>query len=252
MAIDSLKNSKFKVYTAIIGINQVCKQSSDSKLKSLLYLFTVIIGVAIFSCEKPPELPTTPSITFESVRFASGANGFDSLIVTIGFEDGDGDLGLMGSENDPPYQPLNYPRNAQGEFILFGDPEAPAEFNVCDFITDTDVTGDEIADTVYVEINQNSFNIEVDYFIKRGESYEEFDWRREFGPFSCITFDGRYPPLNTAEFERPLAGSLSYSMLSSGFLPLFGNDTLQLRVQIKDRALNTSNIVESPDFVVGQ
>ena len=82
--------------------------------------------------------------------------------------------------------------------------------------------------------------------------YDEFDWRREFGQFSCITFDGRYPPLNSEDFERPLAGSLSYSMISSGFLPLFGNDTLQLRIQIKDRALNISNIVESQDFVVGQ
>ena len=140
----------------------------------------------------------------------------------------------------------------KGDFILFGDPEAPTEYHVCDFVTDMDVTGDEILDTVYVEINQNSFNIEIDFFLKRDGIYEEFDWRREFGQFSCITFDGRYPPLNTAEFERPLAGSLSYSMVSSGFLPLFGNDTLQLLIQIKDRALNNSNIVESGDFVIGQ
>ena len=203
-------------------------------------------------CERPPELPNTPTISFESVRFATGTNGFDSLIVVIGFEDGNGDLGLEGSENFPPYQPLNFPKNDQGDFILFGDPEAPTEYHVCDFVTDMDVTGDEILDTVYVEINQNSFNIEIDFFLKRDGIYEEFDWRREFGQFSCITFDGRYPPLNTAEFERPLAGSLSYSMVSSGFLPLFGNDTLQLLIQIKDRALNNSNIVESGDFVIGQ
>ena len=220
-------------------------------LKHILF-FTLLLGFAIVSCERPPELPLTPSITFESVRYAPGPSGFDSLIVTIGFEDGNGDLGLLGSENDPPYQPLIFPRNGQGDFILFGDPEAPAEFHVCDFVTDLDVTGDEIADTVYVEINQNSFNIEVDFFLKQDGQYEEFDWRREFGQFSCITFDGRYPPLNSAEFERPLAGSLSYTMLSSGFLPLFGNDTLQLQIQIKDRALNISNTVESPDFVVGQ
>lgn len=222
------------------------------KLKLLQPLLLALLGLVIFCCEKPPELPVTPSITFESVRFAPGPSGFDSLIVTIGFQDGDGDLGLTGADNAPPYQPLNFPRNAQNEFILFGDPEAPEEFHVCDFVTDLDVTGDEIPDTVYVEINQNSFNIEVDYFIKRDGQYQEYDWRREFGPFSCITFDGRYPLLNSAEFERPLAGSLSYTMISSGFLPIFGNDTLQLRVEIKDRALNISNTVESPDFVVGQ
>ncbi len=222
------------------------------KLKTHKLLLTAIAAILIISCEKPPELPFTPSITFESVRYAPGPNGFDSLIVSVAFEDGNGDLGLTGSDNSPPYQPLNYPRNSQGDFILFGDPEAPTVYNVCDFVTNLDVTGDDILDTVYVEINQNSFNIEVDFFLKRNGEYEEFEWRREFGPFSCITFDGRYPPLNTAEFERPLAGSLSYSMISSGFVPLFGNDTLQLRIQIKDRALNVSNIVESPDFIVGQ
>ena len=222
------------------------------KLKSLRPLFLFVLAISILSCEKPPELPLTPSITFESVRYAPGPSGFDSLIVSIGFQDGNGDLGLLGSDNDPPYQPLNFPRNSSGDFILFGDPEAPEEFHVCDFVTDLDVTGDEIPDTVYVEINQNSFNIEIDFFLKRDGQYQEYDWRREFGPFSCITFDGRYPPLNSAEFERPLAGSLSYSMISSGFLPIFGNDTLQLRIQIKDRALNISNTVESPDFVVGQ
>jgi len=207
--------------------------------------------MVIIGCERPPELPNTPIINFESVRFATGTNGFDSLIVSIGFEDGNGDLGLEGSENAPPYQPLDFPLNAQDDFIFFGDPEAPTEFHVCDFVIQ-DVTDDEILDTVYVEINQNSFNIEVDFFLKQDGIYDEFDWRREFGQFSCITFDGRYPLLNTAEFDRPLAGSLSYSMVSSGFLPLFGNDTLQLRIQIKDRALNISNTVESKDFVVGQ
>lgn len=222
------------------------------ELKELLIGFLLVLAVATLSCERPPELPNTPSIAFESVRFAPGPNGFDSLIVTIGFEDGNGDLGLRGSENDAPFNPLNFPTNSNGELILFGDPEAPSEFHVCDFVTDIDVNNDQINDTVFVEINPNSFNIEVDFFVKRDGSYQEFDWRREFGPFSCITFDGRFPPLNSEEFERPLAGSLSYSMVSSGFLPLFGNDTLQLRVQIKDRSLNVSNVTESPDFIVGQ
>ncbi len=223
-------------------------------LSSFSSRFILALGVlaGVWACERPPELPVQPTITFQEVRFAPGPNGFDSLVVTIGFEDGDGDLGLLGSENDPPFNPLNFPTNSSGDFILFGDPEAPEDFNVCDFVTDIDINNDQINDTVHVEVNPNSFNIDVDFFIKRNGEYSEFDWRREFGPFSCITFDGRFPPLNSEEFERPLAGSLSYSMVSSGFLPIFGNDSLQLRIQIKDRALNFSNIAESPDFIVGQ
>lgn len=243
-----LKISKFKVHTAIVWLYLANNIILNPKLKRGL----LFVGIVIIGCDKPPELPTTPSINFESVRFATGTNGFDSLIVVIGFEDGNGDLGLLGSENQPPYHPYDFQINAQGDFILFGDPEAPSEFHVCDFVTDIDVTGDEIADTAYIVINQNSFNIEIDFFLRRDGAYEEFDWRREFGQFNCITFDGRYPILNSEDFERPLAGSLSYSMVSSGFLPLFGNDTLQLRIEIKDRALNISNTVESQDFVVGQ
>ncbi len=239
-----------KLMPRLFGLNRFNPTRILNRL-TYLTVFTLIFGA--LSCERPPELPTNPVITFESVRFATGVNFFDSLIITVGFEDGDGDLGLTGlaSDSEPPYQLFNYFTNSAGEFIRFGDPEAPDEFHACDFDI-FDIDADTRNDTIYAEINQNHYNIEVDLFVLRDGVYTEYDFRREGGRQFCETFDGRFPPLNSEEFERPLAGELEYAMVGSGWLPIFGNDTVQLRVRIRDRALNVSNWAESADFVIGQ
>jgi hypothetical protein len=39
-------------------------------------------------------------------------------------------------------------------------------------------------------------------------------------------------------------------MENFGFVPYFRNDTLKLRIRIIDRALNTSNVIETPEFTL--
>ena len=63
-------------------------------------------------------------------------------------------------------------------------------------------------------------------------------------------FDGRFPLLNSSDRERPLEGKLTYKMKSAGFELLFRQDTLMLEVFIIDRALNISNTITTPDFVL--
>ena len=88
MTEDSVKNSKFKVCTTIVRLYLAIYTILNPKLKHVLFSSLLLVGVVFISCEKPPELPNTPSITFESVRFATGPSGFDSLIVAVGFQDG--------------------------------------------------------------------------------------------------------------------------------------------------------------------
>lgn len=112
----------------------------------------------------------------------------------------------------------------------------------------------EILDTLYLTVNPNHFNIEVDFLIKDPSSttpehpgWRLYDWRRE----RCLTFDGRFPVLS--ETSTALEGTIRYSMNSLGFVPIFGlNKTLKLRVQIKDRALNTSQWIETREFTLDQ
>jgi len=53
----------------------------------------IVVLLVFASCERPPELSSTPRIEYLSVEFKVVENGQDSLIVTVSFEDGDGDLG---------------------------------------------------------------------------------------------------------------------------------------------------------------
>lgn len=103
-----------------------------------------------------------------------------------------------------------------------------------------------LKDTLYFEKNPNHHNIEINFFFKTSPTAEpeEYDWEKEL----CRTFDARFPELENT--ERPLEGTIRYAMASFGLLKLFGNYHLNLKIQIKDRALNRSNIIETGDFTL--
>lgn len=103
----------------------------------------------------------------------------------------------------------------------------------------------QIRDTLYYTPNPNHYNIEVDFLVKDPSvpgGFREFDWQKEF----CTTFDGRFPVFS--DKNSSIDGTLRYSMTSLGFKALFSIKTLKLRVSIKDRKMNESNIIETPEF----
>ncbi|MFN8353810.1 MAG: hypothetical protein U0Y10_05180 [Spirosomataceae bacterium] len=69
------------------------------------------LSVAIWGCIKEPDFSTTPYITFQSIRKIVATDAFsqgkkDSLIVTVFFQDGDGDLGMTQTEFQDAKSPL--------------------------------------------------------------------------------------------------------------------------------------------------
>lgn len=71
-------------------------------MKANLYLILIIFITSLIGCIKPPDYPIEPEIQF--LRFTKNTmnQGFlneDSLLVTISFTDGDGDLGDHDSLN---------------------------------------------------------------------------------------------------------------------------------------------------------
>lgn len=105
----------------------------------------------------------------------------------------------------------------------------------------------QIRDTLYYTPNPDHYNIEVDFLIKDPGApggFREFDWQQEF----CTTFDGRFPVFS--DKQSSIDGTLKYSMTSLGFTSLFSIRTLKLRVSIKDRARNKSNVIETPEFTL--
>ncbi|WP_192349502.1 hypothetical protein [Algoriphagus sp. Y33] len=218
------------------------------RLKSYLGIFFLLILAA--ACINPPDnFPSVPKITFESIEYAP-TSGSDSLIIGIDFEDAEGDLGLSGTDNAPPFHEFDFQRTSAGELITYSTrpPDAPS-YNQLDWLVNPLVGNVKVNDTIWVKQNPNQFNIFIKFFIKRNGQFTEFRWQ---DPPFYTTFNGRFPRILTTEEGQAVEGNIKYGMLSSGWESIFRNDTLQIAVEIQDRALNKSNEVFSPEVTLSQ
>ena len=216
-------------------------------------LWFLLIFFSIVACEDRPTFPLTPAINLNEYYFKQIQDlSLDSLIIKLQFEDGNGDLGLDATETNPPYHLLDV-IVIDGDTLKYGDNDTLPEYNCIDYEIlrkETSVDGSLVvtADTIYVIRNPDHFNFFLTFLIK-----EDDGSFREFNPAldrNCAPpYHGRYFVLNTARDIRPLTGELQYSLLS-GFRLLFRNDIIKIRIQIQDRSLNKSNIIETDEFSI--
>jgi hypothetical protein len=218
------------------------------RFKSHLGLFFLFI--ASFSCISPPEdFPSVPRITFESLEFVS-LPGPDSLIVDLKFQDAEGDLGLSSTDVFPPFNSINYQRDAAGNLITYSKrPTQAPSYNPIDWVIDPIINNQVVKDTVWITQNPNQYNIFVRFFIKRNGKFTEFKWS---DPPFFTTFNGRFPRILTSEEAQAVEGNIKYGMLSSGWQSIFRTDTIRIDVEIQDRQLNRSNLVSSPEVTLKQ
>ena len=224
----------------------------------------VIISVFVSACFNPPDFPIIPQIEYESVDYVEYGTGFDtefdSIILKIKFKDGDGDLGLSSTETSPPYNNKFYFLQPNGEYVTYDTKRTNPNYDTLpDFVKPYNCVNWEVfrqnnavVDTFYFQLNPDFYNITVDYLVKNPDgTFTEFKWEEAFNYPSCGgTFDGRFPILFKEKPGAPLEGTIRYGMGSTGFKILFSIKTLKLRIQIKDRALNKSNIIETPEFTL--
>jgi hypothetical protein len=233
-------------------------------------LVVVIFAISLNSCFDAPTYPTTPNIEYKNIQFidvTTDPSAFDSLILTVKFKDGDGDLGLSPDEvgcytvdgKKTCYNDKFYYQFSNGTFITYKTKRTNPNYDTLPAFVkpynciNWEVTkvNDVVKDTLYFTLNQDHYNIFVDFLVKQSDgSFKEFDWRTEFNYPNCgIPFDGRFPVLaKDVTKKSPLEGEIRYAMTSVGFLVLFSTKTLKLRVSIQDRALNKSNVIETPEF----
>lgn len=244
-------------------------------------LGVITMGISVTTCFDPPEFPVVPEIQFKDVYFGDNPvpNLPDSIVISVSFTDGDGDLGLSSSDDDCINPDICY--NNRFYFIDVTDPGFPAcrNTNTCklvnfaarkkpqydtlpDFETPYNCinwevirNGQTVVDTLYFQLNPDHYNIFVDYLIKQPNgTFEEYDWNSEFVYPGCVVdpYYGRFPILFKETPGSPLEGVINYALKSSAFNIIFSTRTLKLRVYIKDRALNVSNVIETPEFTLQQ
>ncbi len=113
-------------------------------------------------------------------------------------------------------------------------------------ITYTDGDGD-IGLQPYETVDPYRYNYYLRFFQKyNGEIFE-------IKPADTnVTFNGRIPMLTPTGRNKNIKGQISMFMDLYYARPLFKNDTIDIKfeVYIKDRALHTSNLVETPFFTI--
>lgn len=167
-----------------------------------------IVLMSLTGCPSEPEWPVTPFISFQSAELISKDR--DTVVTTIRFRDGDGDLGL----------------NTEDLNGLFAD---------------TNPNG---------TVNLNSYNFWIDIFrklptIERWDSISPvvLSSGREF-----IGFYGRFPRLSDNTKPAPLEGSISHKISAAGGFPIPSSvqfADFKFRIRILDRSRNRSNRIET-------
>jgi len=178
-------------------------------MKNTLIILLFGLLSSLSACYEKPDFPNAPTITFDkiekfTVQDAATLATKDSIIISINFQDGDGDLGLAIGDTLSPYQ-------------FFNDDGS---------------------------INFNYTNHKVSVFIQEGETFVPF-----ILPNAELGYDGRFQPLFEEGKSNPLEGTLRRRLNFShnNFAP---NTVMKFEVQIMDRALNLSNVVETDTVVI--
>jgi len=232
------------------------------------YVLTLGILSVLTGCFEAPNFPDNPSIAFEDVEFKEGATAFDSLIVSIHYEDGDGDLGIDNNFTDDKYSEGFFYTFSSGDLVSIKDigeainiedfagnvvPPYEHPFTCSNWIETPTLNGTVVNDTLFYVPNPDHFNIFVKFLYRDinanpDDPFKVFDWvagdennaDKECG----VPVDGRFPLLkDPSDSNAPIEGTLRYAIVSIGLISFFKDRELKLEVFIKDRKLQDSNTV---------
>ncbi len=234
--------------------------------KALMPALLILIMTACF--EKAPLFSTVPSIEFSNLCYSEGFNetDADTLVLTLKFKDGDGDLGLSAGDpldNAGKYSEKNYFTLGNSVKISYKDKRTNPKYkSLPAFLPPFSCTNWEVVkdanqlpvDTIYFEYNAYHNNILIDFYTKNNDgTFTKYDFTKFFIYPNCAVggYNGRFPILsNDLNKKSPLEGTIKYNLKSPYFLLTFSIKTLKIKVTIIDRVLNKSNELETPEFTL--
>ena len=213
-------------------------------------LLSLVIILVFTGCYNDPDFGEVPRLTDISVYTKSLSSSTDSLVIRVGFEDGDGDLGLRENE-EPEFYLLPNPVTGEVPWIYDKNDPEQIDYNCRDF-RDIDVdTSDTLdrRDTVRIEYNDAYFNFGITLFRKKDSQYQEVSLVER--NLDCgAPLGGRFFPLkDDLDTPSPLKGVLEWGTVGAYSL-LYRNDTLRVDVVVRDRAGNVSNTITLEDFTL--
>jgi len=139
-------------------------------------VFVVLLAFLSEACDIIPTFDRKPIISFKEIKSFRSATGGDSVVVTITFRDGDGDLGLDPFDTVPPFNSFN----------LVNGVRQPNEL-------------------------RNNYHIAILKRIGRDDAgrpnYEPVEF-----PTPGFNFNSRFPRLNVDGKSGPIEGDLDYSI----------------------------------------
>ncbi|MCS7018716.1 MAG: hypothetical protein RMJ87_01255 [Cytophagales bacterium] len=170
--------------------------------------------VVLSGCFREPDYSVVPEIAFQNIVVRPARfPQTDSIAIFITYRDGDGDLGLSDQDINPPFN-----------------------------ITNSDGTP-----------NRFYYNYWINIFKK-----ERGRFVRVVFTDPSVTLNGRFPRLNNLPSRTAIEGSLRYGFnlfyaFADAYRPRISRgDTVRFEVQLVDRQLNLSNIVQTDEIVIGQ
>ena len=243
----------------------------------------LLISILFSSCYPSPTFPEKPEIELENFYFVENSQT-DSLVISLSFTDGDGDLGLSNLDTDFPYHQFNVFSSETGEelheiaafddsvtlsdlisnAIRFEDKRTGKVDSLPPYISPYKCTrwktnftldnGQTIEDTLYYQRNPYYYNFYVQFYYKEtvNSEFQELNFD-EIGANCNSNYHGRFPLLLERNKEdKPLEGTITYSVTGSGLSMILDRKILKLRLFIYDRALNRSNPVETKEFILSE
>lgn len=222
-----------------------------------------LIGAVVFmaivdSCFSPPIYSIVPEIEFDNIYYgkAKAGVGLDSIVISLKFKDGDGDLGLNTTEADTVFRLQSY-FTFQGALVTYKIKRQNPSLGLPDFVTPFSCTNWDVRknnsgvvlDTLYTVYNPNYYNIFVDFYVND----IRFDPATYFTYPGCSIggYNGRFPVLSVDIGKKsPLDGKITYSLKGVAFDFLFSINQLKLKIRIQDRALHKSNEITTPAFTL--
>ena len=249
----------------------------------------ILYGILFFlvgACFEPPQFSNQPSIAIEDVRVqkVGGAAVADSLIITVNFQDGDGNIGISGSENTPPFHERWYflktplPTCEPGlmapctkisyvddqnmaNYVTYKSRRGGAPYDTlpaftkpydCQNYVVLKKAGNVTIDTLYSQLNPRYFNLFIRVEYKSGSDFIPYEYNNAPYP-NCDIYglNARLPILakdGDVNSKLPLEGVITYKLTSASFTPLLGK-VLRLKIKLMDRDGNISNEDTSKEFV---